>query len=123
MSFARYLAGGIGLYLVALTGAVTYSYMTRSDEFVTDRQNERDRDEQEWRTAQAEALTECASLNRVSLKCQHDAQARGVQREQSIAQCEPSITAFQTCVDKKTKLQTRRGFMELKESQQAASTQ
>jgi hypothetical protein len=126
MSWYRYVAGGIGVYAVALAGMVGYAHFTSTDEQVSEREerkNETAREAQEWQDLKDATATECFALNRTSLKCQHDLQARGLNRDQALSQCQPSVNAFQACVEKKTRLQHRRGFLEVKAQQSNSANQ
>ena len=55
---------------------------------------------------------ECDGLKAASMLCQESFQRRGLDRDQSMAQCEKYIDAFKACNRRKSAIDSRRGWME-----------
>ena len=64
--------------------------------------------------------TECVALSAASLRCQDVYQRRGADREMSMRACAKSVDAYKECQKKKSDLDSRRYWMDLKYAEHLA---
>ena len=64
--------------------------------------------------------TECVALSAASLRCQDVYQRRGADREMSMRACAKSVDAYKECQKRKSELDSRRYWMDLKYAEHLA---
>ena len=60
---------------------------------------------------------ECNNLGTTSLHCQNALQQRGVDKATAMSQCQSTIDAYKECNNRKSQIDSRRGWWELKQKQ------